>query len=87
MEPIMGKYIVQFRLEPGTKNQTVQAFEERGPSRDPGVQFRGAWIGTKSDVVFVLVEASDEADVSKAAQVRSATGNYEIHPVIDIEKY
>jgi uncharacterized protein DUF3303 len=81
------QFMVEFRFQPGTKDKAVAAFEQRGPNRNPGVAFRGAWVGTKSDVVFVLVESQDEALVAKAAQSWSELGACQIHPVVDVQQY
>src|SRR6266550_5458735 len=51
------KFMVEFSVKPGDKNKAAQAFEQRGPNRNPGVAFRGAWIGQNADVVFALVES------------------------------
>ncbi len=62
------KFMVEFELQPGTRNQAVEAFERRGPNRNPGVKFEGAWVGSRSDVAFVLVDGVDEGHVAKAAE-------------------
>jgi hypothetical protein len=81
------KFIVEFRLKPGSKNKVMEIFETRGPSRNPGVLFRQAWIGTRSDLVFVLAESDSEPLVASVADSWSEHGDYQIHPVIDIEQF
>jgi Protein of unknown function (DUF3303) len=81
------KFMVEFRVKPGSKNKAVEAFELRGPNRNPGVTFRGAWVGARSDVVYVLIESTDDAQVSKAAQSWAEHGEYQITQVIDVEQY
>jgi hypothetical protein len=81
------KFMVQLRLQPGSKTKVVEAFDLRGPNRNPGVSFLGAWIGTKLDAAFVLVESSDESLVVKAAEAWREHGEYEFHQVIDIQQY
>jgi len=81
------KFIVQLQLQPGSKTKAVEAFELRGPNRNPGVSFLGAWIGTKSDAAFVLVESSDESLVVKAAEAWREHGECMLHQVIDIQQY
>lgn len=81
------KFIVEFRLKTGNKNQALAAFEERGPNRSPGVIFRGAWIGTRSDVIFALVESADEALVSQAARSWKEDVDFEVTEVLDIEQF
>ena len=81
------RFMVEFRLKPGRKNQAVELFEMRGPNRSPGVTFRGAWIGTDSDLVYVLVEAPDEAHVANVAETWGEHGEAHITQVIDIEQY
>lgn len=81
------KFMVQLQLRPGTKNQAVEAFEQRGPNRNPGVTFRGAWIGAHSDVVFAIVESAAENLVSEAAKSLEAFGACQITPVLDIDQY
>jgi len=81
------KFMVEFQLQPGAKNQAVEVFEQRGPNRNPGVKFLGAWLGNQSHVAFVLVEGEDEAHVTKAAESWSAFGEARIHSVIDIQEY
>ncbi len=81
------KFIVEFRLQPGTKSKAVEHFEQRGPNRNAGVRFDAAWIGTKQDVAFVLVESADEALVAKAGQIWGEYGQFQIHPVIDVQQF
>jgi hypothetical protein len=81
------KFIVEFRLKSGMKNKAVEAFEQRGPNRNPGVTFRGAWVGKQSDVAFVLAESEDEVHLAKVVQSWAAFGQAQIHSVIDIEQY
>jgi hypothetical protein len=81
------KFMVQFRLKPDMKNKAVEYFENRGPNRNPGVTFRGAWIGKDSDVVFVLVESTDEALVTSVGQSWGQFGTHEAFPVLDIQQY
>jgi len=81
------KFMVEFRLKPGSRNKAAEAFEQRGPNRSPSVTFRQAWVGTSSDVVFVLVEGSDEAHVAAAAQSWSEHGQSQIYRVIDAEQF
>lgn len=81
------KFMVEFQLKPGTKRQALDAFELRGPNRNPQVTLRGAWVGTKSDMVFVLVESQDESSVASATQSWSELGNYKLHSVIDVEDF
>jgi len=81
------KFMVEFQLQPGIKNKAVEAFEQRGPNRNPGVRFVGAWVGTKDDVAFVLVESADEALVAKAGQSWSDFSQHQIYPVIDVQQF
>src|SRR5436309_3026979 len=78
------KFMVEFRFKPGGKNEVLEAFELRGPNRNPGVAFRGAWVGTQSDVAFVLVESGDQSLVEKTAQSWTEHGEFRITPVIDV---
>ncbi len=81
------KFMVEFRLKPGSQRQIVEAFELRGPNRNPGVSFRGAWVGTRSDVIFALGESTDEALIVQACQSWDEEGAYTIYPVVDIEQF
>jgi hypothetical protein len=36
------KFMVEFSVRPGNENSALQAFEQQGPNRSPGVTFRGA---------------------------------------------
>lgn len=80
-------FMVEFQLKPGTKNAAINAFELRGPNRNPGVTFRGAWVGAKADVGFVLVESDDESLIKKAGEPWPELGGYQIHQVIDVQQY
>jgi Domain of unknown function (DUF3303) len=80
------KFMVQFRLQAGSKNKALEAFELRGPNRNPGVALRDAWFGTESDVVFVLVESEELALVEKAGQSWAEFGSFQIVPVIDVQQ-
>jgi uncharacterized protein DUF3303 len=81
------KFIVELRINAGGKTNAIEAFELRGPNRHSGVIFRGAWVGTRSDVVFVLAESEDEALVDKAAKFWNEHGECQITPVLDIEQF
>ena len=81
------KFMVEFPVRPGNKNKALEAFEQRGPNRSPGVTFQGAWIGKNSDVVFALVESAEESLVAIAAKSWTETGNFRITPVIDLERF
>ena len=81
------KFMVEFSVHPGNKNKAVQAFEQRGPNRNPGVTFRGAWIGKNADVVFALVESDDESLVTSAAKFWTELGDFHVTPVIDVEQF
>lgn len=81
------KSFVQFKLKPGTKPKVLQAFELRGPNRNPGVTFLGAWIGKNDDVIFVLVESTDEANLIDAAKSWNEYGDYQITPVMAYDEY
>ncbi len=81
------KFVVEFRLKPGTKNKVVELFETRGPNRNPGVTFRQAWIGTTSDIVFVVAENESEDRIKNVAQSWAEYGDCQIHPVVDIEQF
>ena len=81
------KFMVEFPVRPGNKNQVVEAFEQRGPNRNPGVTFQEAWIGKDDDVVFVLVDSSDESLVNAAAKSWTPTGNFRLTPVIELENF
>jgi hypothetical protein len=81
------KFIVEFRLKPGKRNQAVDLFEQRGPNRISGVSFRSAWIGAHADIAFVLVESADETTVRAAANSWGAIGDADITQVIDVEQF
>ena len=81
------KFMVELTLKPGSKNTALEAFEQRGPNRLPGVTFRGAWIGARSDVVFALVESGEESLVASAAQSWNQHGECKITPVVDVEQF
>ena len=81
------KFMVEFAVRPGNRNNAVQNFEQRGPNRSPGITFHGAWVGKQTDVIFALVEGADESLVTSAAKTWSETGDFRITPVIDIESF
>lgn len=80
------KYMVELKLRAGGKDKLLEAFDMRGPNRYPGVTFRDAWIDTRSEIVFVLSESSEESLVAKACESWLEHGDYTIHPVIDIDQ-
>ncbi|MCI0357740.1 MAG: DUF3303 family protein [Planctomycetaceae bacterium] len=80
------KYMVEFHVKPGQKEKMLERFERIGPNREVGVKFRGAWIGIRSDVIFVLAESEDESRVAAVAQSWSAHADATVHAVIDIEQ-
>jgi hypothetical protein len=81
------KFIVELRLKPGSTYRAIEAFEQRGPNRSAGVSFRGAWVGTQSEVIFALVESSEEALVRDASAAWSEVGEFKINPVVEIEEF
>ena len=81
------KFFVEFQLKPGNKSKVSELFELRGPNRNPGVTFNGAWIGKNEEVVYVLAESADEALLLNAAKPWGEFGDYTITPVIDLEQY
>ena len=81
------KFIVELQIKAGDKNKAVQAFEQRGPNRNPGVALKGAWVGRSDDVAFVLVESADESLVIAAAKSWSEIGDFRITQVIDLEQF
>jgi hypothetical protein len=83
----MKTFIVEFRLKSGNKDKMIALFELQGPNRSAGVFFRNAWIGTRSELIFVLCESADEASVKQACQKWSDYGEHTIHPVIQHEQY
>lgn len=81
------QYMVKFQLQPGTKNKAVELFELRGPNRNSGVKFLGAWIGKDAEVVFALVETDSEQHLAAAGDAWRPFGEFEVFPVIDVERY
>ena len=81
------QFMVEIRLMAGSKNKAVEAFEQRGPNRNPGVRFAAAWVGSRADVAFVLVDADDESRVAKAAESWTHFGEAKIHAVVDVQQY
>jgi hypothetical protein len=81
------KFMVEFQLKPGSKNRAMEIFEKTGPNRHPGVAFHGAWVGMRSDIVFVLTESDDESLLAEVAEMWREQGDFQIHPVIDVENF
>jgi hypothetical protein len=81
------KFMVELVLKPGSTYRAMDAFELRGPNRNPGVVFRGAWVGIRSELVFALVESEDEALVREASRAWADVGEYKINPVVEIEQF
>jgi hypothetical protein len=81
------KYIVELRLKAGSTYRAIEAFEQRGPNRSAGVSFRGAWVGTRSEVIFALVESDEESLVRDASAAWADVGEFNINPVVEIEQF
>lgn len=81
------KFMVELQLRSGSTYRAMDAFEERGPNRNAGVSLRGAWVGTRSEVVFALVESEDESLVRDASSAWADVGVYTINPVVEIEQF
>lgn len=81
------EFIVELRLKPGSTRRAIEAFEERGPNRTPGVALRGAWVETPKELIFALVESKDEALVLEASRAWADVGDCQIHPVVDIDQF
>jgi hypothetical protein len=81
------KFIVELRLKSGSTRRAVDAFEQRGPNRTLGVSLKGAWVGTRSEVVFALIESENEELVREASRAWAEVGDCEINPVIELEQF
>ena len=81
------KFMIEFSVKSGDKNKALQAFDQRGPNRSPGVTLQGAWIGKNADVVFALVESADESLVTSAAKSWTELGDFRVTPVINVEQF
>lgn len=79
------RFVVEFRLSPDSTSKVTEAFSRWRPQRDPGVLFRGARIGTRYDVIFVVGEGEDEERVARACQSWDEHGNYRIYALSDAE--
>jgi hypothetical protein len=51
------------------------------------VSLRQAWVATNADLVFVLVEGTDEAHVAAAAQSWSQHSQSQIYRVVDVDQF
>lgn len=80
-------YMLKLQISAGKRDQALAEFERRGPNRNPGVKFRGAWIAVKDDTAYALVEGTDEPAIENACQAWSEYGQWSVCPVVDIEKY
>ena len=81
------KFFVEFELKPGNKEKVMEAFELRGPNRNPGVTLLGVWIGKSEEVIYVLAESPHDELLAKAAQTWGRFGDYQITPVIALDEY
>jgi hypothetical protein len=81
------KFFVELRLKASSRNKAMDAFELRGPNRNPRVALRGAWVATGSDLVFAVVESDDESMVEQAARSWSDVSSFTIHAVVEIEQF
>lgn len=79
------RFIVELRLKPDAQCKVTDAFSRWRPESDPGVMFRGARIGTRNNVIFVVGEGEDEQRIARACQSWDEHGNYRIYPVSDAE--
>jgi hypothetical protein len=83
----MLKFMVEFRNQPGMKNPIVDAFTLRGPNRNPGVEFKDAWLGKQDDLIFILCESDEQSLVENACRTWSEYGEFRIFPVVEIQDY
>lgn len=83
----MATFMLVIKLKPGIRNQLFDAFEQRGPSRSPGLRFVKAWIDSTSDTVFGVFESTDAKAMQEACKPWQEFGELQTYPVIDIEKY
>lgn len=81
------KFMVEARLKTGSTRSAIEAFEQRGPNRTLGVSYRGAWIDTRRELVYVLLESEDEQLVHEACRAWADIGDSEIHAVVEIEQF
>jgi hypothetical protein len=83
----MKKFMVEFQLKPENEKKVMELFGVNGPNRSPGVTFRDAWIGTRSEMIFVLCESAEERLVEEASHAWKQFGDCKIHQVINHEQY
>lgn len=81
------KFMVELRLKPGSTRRAVDAFEERGPNRTLGVFLKGAWVSSKQEVIYALVESENENLVCEASRSWAEVGDCSISPVVEIEQF
>lgn len=81
------KFMVEFRLKPMSKYKVLDVFELRGPNRTPGVTFRSAWMGAKTDLAYVLMEAPEAGPIEQAVQHWAEYGESTITPVVDVDQF
>lgn len=79
------KFIVEFRLSADSKSKVTDAFSRWQPEQDPGVMFRGARIGSRYNVIFVVGEGEDEERIARACQSWDEHGDYRIYALSDAE--
>ena len=85
---VLMKFMVEFQLKPGRRNKAVEYFELRGPNRNPGVTLQGCVDRhARRRRRLCSSKARTNRCVASAGQAWSEFGDYEIHPVIDIEQY
>lgn len=80
------KFMVEFHLTPGHKQQVLDSFERVGPNRNAGVAFRGAWVGSRSDIIFVLAESDAESRIAEVVASWGEHGTATVHVVADINE-
>lgn len=81
------KFMVEFSVQSGGRERLIAEFERRGPNQHPGVVFRNAWVGTYTDVAFVLVEGESVAAIEKVAASWGEFGEHRIHAVAEVQDY
>lgn len=73
---------IDFRDKQG--DALLAYFDEHGLTRyKAGVEIRGAWASREQQIVYVIADAADAAQLEAAMRDLSEFGRVEYHPVVD----
>jgi len=79
-------FMTVYSYPPSNRDEVIKRRLQKGPQLPDKVKLLGEWSYIASGKVFRLIEATEAAEVFKAAYAWSDLGTVESYPVIEVEQ-